>query len=525
MPGVKVEFKNLRLKKRLVRWAFLLLVVLSLWAIDFDVVRLVRGFPAMGDLLARIARPSFDDAQNALSALAETFEMAIIGTALGLILSIPMVLLTAQSIAPSRILRKVLNFLFAFFRTIPSLVWAALLVSLFSIGRFAGLIALTIIALLIAQKLLREAVESLPQDYLWAVTSVGAGKTQVLVKAVLPKLFGELWSTFFLILESNVRSASVLGFVGAGGIGQILWRDLNHLRYDRVAAIITLLFVSILLLDLLSLFFRTLLPKLRPTYKSLKQYKIAKTVTKLAQVILIPVLLYVFLSALDLSWERLALGREQGWHLLTRLFHPDFSYWPSLLRGITETFFIAISATLIGAMLSLVLSYLAAFTISPNKVVSLIFKALINLFRSFPPMITAIIFFRGVGPGPMAGTLALSLYTAGVLSKLYNEVLENLPENIRQNLFSTGATRTQTYVKGLLPQSFDRFLALCLYRLESNIRNSTLLGIVGAGGIGQLMNMNIQVRAWERVGLLLFALALLIFLIDRISAVLQHALR
>lgn len=518
------EFQALKWRRRSGILAFLVILIASLWAVHFDLERFWRGLPAMGDLVRRILNPDFGESERALKALAETFELAIAGTALGLVLALPAVLLSANNIAPWKAGGKVLNGLFAFLRTIPSLVWAALLVAIFSIGRFAGLVALAIIAFLMAQKLLREAVEALPENLLDSLRSVGAKRSQVLLKAVLPKLQDELWSSFFLILESNIRSASVLGFVGAGGIGQILWTDLNHLRYDRVATVILLLFLSIFALDLLSFLVRKRLAR-QASYSDFASYKRHQRLKTLTTLVLLPALLLAFIASLNLSFERVLIGGSHAMRILSRLAQPEWSYWPSMLRGLNETFFIAVSATLLGALPALLLSYLAAVKIGPSRWLAWPCKALMNLLRAFPPMITAIIFFRGVGPGPMAGTLALTLYTTGVLGKLYHELLENLPPNLSDSLIAVGASRWQVFRRGLIPQTFDRFLALCLYRLESNLRNSTLLGIVGAGGIGQLMSMNIQVRAWERVSLLILALALLVFVLDRFSAAGQKRLR
>ena len=100
---------------------------------------------------------------------------------------------------------------------------------------------------------------------------------------------------------------------------------------------------------------------------------------------------------------------------------------------------------------------------------------------------------------------------------MYSEVLENTPENIKLTIVSTGSTQIQSYRYGLVPHTLPTFLSLSLYRFESNIRNSTILGIIGAGGIGTALSMNINWRNWENVGLLLLGTAFMIIIVDSIS--------
>ncbi len=121
--------------------------------------------------------------------------------------------------------------------------------------------------------------------------------------------------------------------------------------------------------------------------------------------------------------------------------------------------------------------------------------------------------------------MALSIYTTGVLTKMYSEVLESTEKNIQDSIIVTGATKLESYRHGLFPpHTFPTFLSLALYRLESNIRNSTILGVIGAGGIGTILSMNITWRNWEKVGLLLLGISLMIILIDRFSNCLRKRL-
>lgn len=296
-----------------------------------------------------------------------------------------------------------------------------------------------------------------------------------------------------------------------------MWRDLNHLRYDNLSTLILILFLTILLIDLISLFLRRALKKSTIRFKSLKTYKTYQ-VSKMIYIPLIIIGLFIVVfRSLDISYDRLLLGIEQGNQIISRMVRIDISYFPKLIEGVKESFFIAIFATIVGAFFALILSYLTAYNTSPNKGISIVLKGIINILRTFPPIITAIIFFRGVGPGPLAGAMALSIYTTGVLTKMYSEVLESTERNIQDSVIVTGTTNLQSYRHGLLPHTFPTFISLALYRLESNIRNSTILGVIGAGGIGTTLAMNITWRNWEKVGFLLLGISLMVIVIDKLS--------
>ena len=224
---------------------------------------------------------------------------------------------------------------------------------------------------------------------------------------------------------------------------------------------------------------------------------------------------------MNITYDRFILGLSQGKDIILRMIRIDITCFSKLIDGVLESFFIAIFATIVGGLFSLVFSYLVAYNISPNRGVSILLKGIINILRTFPPIVTAIIFFRGVGPGPLAGAMALSIYTTGVLTKMYSEVLESQGKNIQDSIITTGATNLQSYRHGLLPHTFSTFISLALYRLESNIRNSTILGVIGAGGIGTTLAMNITWRNWEKVGFLLLGISIMIIIIDKLSQYLR----
>lgn len=507
-------------RKKLLLFLILSLIFTSIlgYMVGFNLVNIIKGIPSMFNLVERMLRPDITYIEEVFSKLLETIKIAVTSSILGVILAIPFSLLIAKNIAPFKKLGIILNMFFSVIRTIPSLIWAALLVSIFSIGQFSGMVALSIIAFLMALKLFKENIETIKENLVNSIKSVGANQIQVLRYCIIPAIMEMIVSVFFIVLETNIRSATILGLVGAGGIGQIMWRDLNHLRYDKLSTLIFILFLTIASIDILSLLIRKSMKRPKVRYSSLDSYKKLHKFKLIFYIIGIIVLIALALNTIDISFDRLKLGATQGSIIIKGMARIDFSYLPKMFEGLKESLAIALFATIVGSFGALILSYLTAYNTSPSKVISIASKVLINILRTFPAIITAIIFFRGVGPGPLAGCLALSIYTTGVLTKLYSEVIEDTDENIKNSILSTGASELDSFRHGIFPQTLPNFISLALYRLESNVRNSTILGVIGAGGIGTTLSMNIAWRNWERVGLLILGIALMIILIDTLSS-------
>ncbi len=507
-----------RRKKSLIYGLILIMTIIFFgFLVQFDLIRIVKGIPSMMNLFERMLKPNFGYIGEVGEKLLETVEIAGISSIVGIIAAMPLSILISKNIAPSKILWRVLNLVFGIFRTIPALVWAAILVSIFSIGKFSGILALSITSFLVSLKMFKDYIEGINQNVLDSTRSVGGSNFQVLKYCVFPTIVEQSVAIFFTVLEINIRGATVLGFVGAGGIGQIMWRDLNHLRYDNLSTLILFLLLIIFTIDFISLNIRKRFRSFSIDFKSMdsfKNYKKAKNIFFLLVILLVGVVSY---RAIGINMERMIVGLKQGFNIVSRMVRVDLSYMDKLLKGLLESISIAIFATIIGSISSLILTYFSAYNLRSNKYTVGFFKFIINLLRTFPSIVIAIILFRGVGPGPLSGAIALSFYTTGVLTKVYSEVVEGLPDNLLNSIRVTGANNLAIYKEGVIPATMPNFISLALYRLESNIRNSTILGIIGAGGVGTSLTMNINWRNWERVGLLILGIAITVFAIDLIS--------
>jgi phosphonate ABC transporter permease subunit PhnE len=209
-----------------------------------------------------------------------------------------------------------------------------------------------------------------------------------------------------------------------------------------------------------------------------------------ARIGLIALAAYVIYAAqiLDITWKRFVEGLGHGARFISRMVPPDFSADKlELLRhGMLESIQIAILATVIGVLLSLPLGLAAARNLSPAPL-AWATRTLIALFRSFHPVIVAILFVKSVGFGALAGVLALIVASMGFLAKLLAEAVEEMSMKQVEAVRATGARFLAVVVMGVLPQVMPRFIGFCAYQLDSNLRNSALVGLVGGGGIGSTL--------------------------------------
>jgi phosphonate transport system permease protein len=195
--------------------------------------------------------------------------------------------------------------------------------------------------------------------------------------------------------------------------------------------------------------------------------------------------LYVVYAAslLEVTPARFAAGLEHGAKFLGRLFPPDFSRWELLLKGMVESLQIAVLASALGVLIATPLSLLAARNLMPAWI-SWPARSVMVLCRSFHPVIVAIVFVKAVGFGALAGILALTVASIGLLGKLMTEAIEEISLKQVEAVRATGAPFLSVVTYAVAPQVFSRFVGFMSYETDANLRNSTMVGIVGAGGIG-----------------------------------------
>lgn len=232
---------------------------------------------------------------------------------------------------------------------------------------------------------------------------------------------------------------------------------------------------------------------------------------------------------------------EQILIYIKKLFPPDFSavVIREALKGTIETFAISFLGTLMAVVIALSIVFFASrnliysgllYEMEPKQgwkraarmLPYLAAKTLLNILRTIPEMVWALIFVFLVGLGPFPGVLALGVHTGGVLGKLFGEVLENVDNQPIESLQATGANRLQILFYGIMPQVLPHFISYTLYRWEVNIRVAAVLGLVGAGGLGQRIHIAISLFLENQLLTLIIAIYLLVTLVDYLSAYLRR---
>jgi len=188
----------------------------------------------------------------------------------------------------------------------------------------------------------------------------------------------------------------------------------------------------------------------------------------------------------------------------------------SVLYLLVQTVAIAFLGTLVGAVLSIPLAFLAASNIVP-KPVSWLTRLLLIVIRTIPALVYGLMFIRVSGPGPFAGVLTIGLTSIGMLAKLYVDAIEELDTRVLESMTSIGCTTFEKIRFGIIPQLLSVFLSVTIYRFDMNMREASILGLVGAGGIGAPLTFAMNGYKWNQVGSILIGLVILILIIELFS--------
>lgn len=249
-----------------------------------------------------------------------------------------------------------------------------------------------------------------------------------------------------------------------------------------------------------------------------KQVSIKKRF-KVIFIIIAVIAVYIWtILGLNIDWARAIERVTKNINILIpKLFSPEWEALGEVSMKILETIFIAFAGTLMASILAVPIGFIAAKNIT-NRPISLAGKWLLSADRSFPELILAILFVVAVGPNAFAGVLAIAIHSTGMLGKLYSEVIESIDMKIVEAMEANGANKIQILFYAVIPQVLPEFLSYAIYRFEIDIRASSILGIVGAGGIGTMIMFASMNRNWSQMGLILLAIIIVVTIIDMISS-------
>ncbi|WDF83848.1 phosphonate ABC transporter, permease protein PhnE [Lacticaseibacillus pabuli] len=211
------------------------------------------------------------------------------------------------------------------------------------------------------------------------------------------------------------------------------------------------------------------------------------------------------------------------------LLHPDWGYvytgdGEDLTTAVLQTIGIAFLGTFISAIISLPFAFWAAHTKHKLWLVSRSGKFVLTAVRTFPEIVLALMFIKAVGPGSFAGVLAIGVHSVGMLAKLFSEAIENLDSTTGESVLAAGGNRLEVTTLASLPQLLPEFTSNTLYRFELAIRSASILGMVGAGGIGTPLIFAISTRVWPRVAIILYGIIIMVTIVDWLSGTIRKRL-
>ncbi|RKF14875.1 phosphonate ABC transporter, permease protein PhnE [Roseovarius spongiae] len=228
------------------------------------------------------------------------------------------------------------------------------------------------------------------------------------------------------------------------------------------------------------------------------------------------------LTSIEVIWPWVWSAPEQIGDLFGRMYPPDPSNLATILRVLWETVNIATFATALAVLLSLPVAYIAAQNTTPNRATLWLGRLILVTSRSVNTIIWALLFVAIFGPGIVAGIVAIMFRSIGFIGKLLGEAIEEIDQRPVEALEATGASRFKVIVYAIIPQVMPTFWAVSILRWDINLRESTVLGLVGAGGIGIILQGAIDTFNWPEVATILLAIIALVVLGEIVSAFLRR---
>jgi phosphonate transport system permease protein len=458
-----------------------------------------------------------------------TVATASAGLALALLAAIPLTLAGTSRLSQSSIgrpmsrlpfaIRQVIRWLLIFLRSVPELVWALLFVRVVGLGPTAGVLAIALTYCGMLGKVYAEVLESADPAPTEAILKNGGSRMQAFLYGALPQSAPELVSYTVFRWECAVRSSVIMGFVGGGGLGQQMEMSMKMLAGGEVFTMLAVFVALVALADFVSRSLRGGMEREQSTGAARLGWPLALGALTAASFITLELKLRELFEA-----DGIAKMRE----FILGFFPPEASpaFLGRLFQGALETIAMSAIGTLIAAALGLALALAACLPAGRHAAGTLRAgtRFVLNLLRSIPELVWAALWVIAAGLGPFPGTLALAAHTTGVIGRLFADTLENLPPAPAQALRANGAGRIAVFLYATLPQAAPQMASYTLYRWENNIRAAAVLGVVGAGGLGQMLHFHLSLFQMEAAAAVVIAMLVIVALVDALSYALRNRL-
>lgn len=546
------------------------IVVLSALRAGINPTELIntRGWSQVQDFLMAAFSPelSRDFVELTIREAAVTVSFALLGTAVALVIGlVGGVLLTERIWAPmastgrdslagrAKVGWAIGRFAFAVPRSMHEIVFALLLVNILGLNPLVAILAIGIPFGAVTAKVFSELLDEVPRSAELAFRASGSGRLAALVFGTFPQAMGDLLSYAFYRFECSIRSAAVLGIVGAGGIGFQLALSFQSLKYEEMWTLLWALIILSGIGDRWS----TAVRKRRNS--AAVEMRVRRSASATSQpkdpflrgsaaflALMVPVSFWWLDLDITTLWNKRA--RTLGGELVADSFPPRIGAggWSQLISDSVDTVALAVLAVGLAWLVGTFVAFAAARPnpsgvdsgfgsvsgrgrfagqLTNRSVLSAVTRFVLLVARAVPPPVWAFIVVFVLFPGLWPGVVALAIYNAGVLGRLQAEVIENIDRGPEEVLRATGATAPAALAFATVPAVSGRFVALGLYRWEVAIRETVIVGVVGAAGLGRRLDE--QTSSFDYQGIVATILALLVVtvIVDLASASIRRTIR
>lgn len=242
-------------------------------------------------------------------------------------------------------------------------------------------------------------------------------------------------------------------------------------------------------------------------------------------VVIVPIIVFSFYYVGFFDRQRLLEGIPSIFSLMGESIPPSFTEWKSWMRPLLETLVMSLAGTALAIAMSLPLAFLAANNTSPHPTVYIVARGILNALRAIPELIMGIIFVAAVGFGALPGVLALGLHSVGMVGKFFAESIEHVADEPIEAVKAVGASPLQVILHGVMPQVTPQIADVSIYRWEYNFRASTVMGMVGAGGIGLELMSSLRLMQYQEVSAILIVILVTVTMVDGFGAFLRRSFK
>ena len=494
--------------------AFLLgLLMLSSVLLGVSPLDLPRAISGSFSFLERAFPADFQNLDSYLSLLIDSIAIAFVSTIAGFFLSIPITFLSVQTSGVFGLFRYPARFLTALIRAVPDLAIALFAVVLIGIGSFAGYVALSIASTAMFARLFTIELDGMSKASIDSFQSLGLSRTHLFSVLFFTKLAPKVLSTVVYRFDINLRSASVIGLVGAGGIGLALKTRLGQLDYSGAVVVIGLIAVIVLVSELISNRLKlAFLPKARAQ-------QAAKNSNYFAGWIALATVFIAFIFT-SMQLSRTQPDRNSSIEIesiLVDFLSPDFSNINGLLVGLTESLLMTSFAGISGVSLGLLLGISGSVNITRNRPASALLKLVITLIRSIPPLVYGLLAVTVVGLGPKAGSYGLMLVAISISAKLTLDTLESRDQKPEKALFAIGTGFWRRVVATVFPANGRVLRANSIFVTDIILRYSIVFGVIGAGGLGSELLLAMNILDFQTVSAIAIMFLIPVMMLDWVA--------